>query len=79
MDNIQKAVVFFFVAIGLFIFYSVIMTKLEVMAHEAKAKVEKLSADVDWDSFRYQKAVQSVIEAKEATAQDPAGNNALSQ
>ena len=52
MDNIQKGLIFLFAAIGIYIFYSIVMYKLDVMATEAKAKIESVSADIEWESYQ---------------------------
>ena len=66
VENIQKALTFICVVIGLGIFYLMILTKLEVLANETKAKVLKQSADESWEGYLYQKTVDSIIEEKES-------------
>ena len=61
MDDIKRALIFLFSVIGLFIFYMVIMVKIEVMAQQTEAKVQKVSADITWEDFLYQKTVDSLI------------------
>ena len=63
-DNLRKALTFFFVAVGLWIFYVVVMTKLEVMTEETKAKVLRKSAEDSFEDFLYQKTVDSIAEEK---------------
>ena len=69
MENIQKGLIFLFAAIGLYIFYSVIMYKLDVMATETKAKIEETSSDMQWEDYRNLKNSQGQ-EGEDSTADD---------
>ncbi len=71
MDNIQKGLVFLFAVIGIYIFYSIIMFKLDVMATETKAKIESVSADIDWENYQNLKSFHNQENNNvEAGAQD---------
>ena len=70
-DNIRKAIMFIFLVIGIGIFYTILMTKLEVMAEETNARVQKSAADIAWGDFLYQKATEARIKSRETQAEDP--------
>ena len=64
MDDIKKTLTLVFTVIGILIFYSVIMAKVEVMSREAEAKLKKVEADVVWHGFLYKKAIEETIRAQ---------------
>ncbi len=74
MDTIKRILIFLFSLIGLFIFYIVIMVKLEVMAQQTEAKVQKMSADVTWEGFLYQKTVETVVQDRELNTENGQDN-----
>jgi len=64
MDDLKKALTFVLTIVGLIIFYSVIVVKIDIMAHETNARIQKLSADISWHGFLYQRAVNTILEEK---------------
>ncbi len=62
MDNLRKALTFLFAAIGLVIFYWVILVKVEVMAEQTKAHVEKTSAVLGWEDYLYDRALDAAAQ-----------------
>ena len=60
-DNIKKALTFLFLNIGIFIFATVIFVKIDVMSHKVHADVQYLSADLDWEDFKYHQAIQNSL------------------
>ena len=74
MDNIKKALIFVFSIAGLAIFYLVIMVKLEVMAEETQAKIQKMSADVTWEGYLYQKTLDTMSRHQEPVEGSVNGN-----
>ncbi len=66
MDNIKKALIFLFAVIGLFIFYLVIAVKIEVMAQQTQAKVQMMSASVEWEGYLFSKTLDKITENQEA-------------
>ncbi|MFA5059415.1 MAG: hypothetical protein WC676_02170 [Candidatus Omnitrophota bacterium] len=71
MDNIKKALTFLFAIIGLLIFYTVMMVKLEVAAQQTQAHIQQLSADLNWEDFLYQNAVYTVAEERTRSKVNP--------
>lgn len=58
-DNFKKALTFLFLNIGIFIFAAVIFVKIDTMSQKVRAEVQSLSADLDWEGFKYHQAVQN--------------------
>lgn len=70
-ENIRKAVAFVLAVVGLLIFYTVLMMKIETFAHETNAKVQRLSSEFVWEDFRHQNTVHSIIEKNERESVNP--------
>ena len=60
-DNVKKALTFLFLNIGIFIFAAVIFVKIDVMSRKVHAEVQLLSADLDWEGFKYHQAIQNSL------------------
>ena len=60
-----------FAIIGLVIFYSIIMVKIDLAAKEADAKLKKISADVSWHGFLYKKTMDEILESQKAQVITP--------
>ncbi len=52
MDNLQKGLIFLFAAVGIYIFYTIVMFKLDVMATQTKARLENTSTDMKWKDYQ---------------------------
>ncbi len=62
MDEMaQRTATLIGVAIGSFLFVMVILIKVDVMYDQAKAKVEMISTQMDWESYLEKKAVEKAI------------------
>lgn len=64
MDNMKRALIFLIGAVGIVIFYSVMMVKLDVVAEQTKARINKLSSDLAWEDFQYQNTVTTIAEMR---------------
>ena len=65
MDGFKKAITLVLTIAGIIIFYSVISAKIDLMAREAEAKIEKLSSEVSWYGFLHEKAAMTILENQE--------------
>lgn len=66
--DFKKALAFGLCILGLLIFYGVLTTKLDVMADQARANVEKISSDAQWESLLYKKAIHEVVQSRQSEA-----------
>ena len=61
MDNLKKALTFLSLSLGMLIFATVILVKVDVMAKKAEADSRALSADLDWEGFLYHQTVVNIM------------------
>ena len=74
-SGVSKALTFLLTVIGLGIFYIVIMTKLEVMAQQTQASIQKYSADLAWENYLYDQTVLKTAQQRSSRSSitEPAG------
>lgn len=60
-DDLQRTLIFVLTVVGIFIFFSVLLIRIELMASQTEAKINLLSAQMDWDHYLTRKAVQSSL------------------
>ena len=74
-SGVSKALTFLLTVIGLGIFYIVIMTKLEVMAQQTQASIQKYSADLAWENYLYDQTVLNTAQQRSSRSSitEPAG------
>ena len=63
-DFLQKALVFLFGAVGMGIFFLIILIRLDVMTKQAEADTKVFSAEGDWEGYLYQKTAREVLAKK---------------
>jgi len=61
MDNVKKALSLVCLSFGMSIFAAVILIKVDVMAKRIEAETKALSADLDWEGFRYHQTVVDIL------------------
>ncbi len=61
MENFKKALSLLGLSLGMLIFASVILIKVEVTASKIKAETKALSAELDWEGYLYHQAVLDVM------------------
>lgn len=63
MEGMRKSLTLLVTILGLVLFYSVVMLKLDVVREEASARIERLSSDaVDWESYTNPQTVHEVVQ-----------------
>ncbi len=64
-DFLQKAFIVLFGAIGVGIFFLIILLKLDIMTKKAEADTKNFSAEADWEGYLYQKTAREVLAKKD--------------
>ncbi len=70
MDNIGKALAFFFCASGMGIFLLVVIIKVDVYADKVQAELKSNTAEMEWQGFLYRQTVQNIIHQGETPSSE---------
>ena len=63
-SNINSSLGLLFVFIGVYIFYTVIMLKIEIVGQQTEAYIQKVSSELEWEDYLHQEALKKISKQK---------------
>ena len=55
---------FLFLAVGVGIFFMVIMVKIDVFTYKVQAEMKSNAAELDWQGYLYDQTVQNIVKSR---------------